>query len=138
MDDFNKVFYNLVHCLLFPTIKINFYITASFVKYDKPPPPILLYYPSLHTHNIALVRKYGNMEISILNVKSRCKLCLEGIMLGVLTILAYVNSVYPSCVYFIIISRLRKQTSAESEHFNQNQNQIALVRSEIMHISQQT
>ena len=47
----------------------------------------------------------------------------EGIMVGVLTMLAYVNSVSPSCVYFIIISRLRKQTSAESEHSNQNQNQ---------------
>ena len=45
----------------------------------------------------------------------------EGIMVGALTILAYVNSVSPSCVYFITISRLRKQTSAESEHSNQNQ-----------------
>ena len=48
----------------------------------------------------------------------------EGIM-GVLTMLAYVNSVSPSCVYFITISRLRKQTSDESEHRNQNQNQKA-------------
>ena len=44
-------------------------------------------------------------------------------MLGAMTILAYVNSVSPSCVYFITISRLRKQTSDESEHKNQNQNQ---------------
>ena len=66
---------------------------------------------------------FQNMEISISNGKSRCKFCLVGIMLGVPTILAYVNNVSPSCVYFIIISRLRKQTSAESEHFNQNQNQ---------------
>ena len=66
---------------------------------------------------------FQNMEISISNGKSRCKFCLVGIMLGVPTILAYVNNVSPSCVYFIIISRLRKQTSAESEHSNQNQNQ---------------
>ena len=46
----------------------------------------------------------------------------EGIMVGVLIILAYVNNVSPSCVYFITISRLRKQTSDESEHINQNQN----------------
>ena len=37
--------------------------------------------------------------------------------------LAYVNSVPPSYVYFIIISRLHKQTRAEFEHINQNQNQ---------------
>ena len=48
----------------------------------------------------------------------------EGIMVGVLTMLAYVNSVSPSCVYFITISRLRKQTSDESEQKNQtNPNQ---------------
>ena len=45
----------------------------------------------------------------------------EGIMVGVLTMLAYVNSVSPSCVYFITISRLRKQTSDESEQKHQNQ-----------------
>ena len=43
-----------------------------------------------------------------------------------MTILAYVNSVYPSCVYFITLHRLHKQTRAESEHINQNQNQKML------------
>ena len=42
-------------------------------------------------------------------------------MVGAMTMLAYVNSVSPSCVYFITLHRLHKQTRAESEHLNQNQ-----------------
>ena len=61
------------------------------------------------------------MEISISTGNWGVSWVIVGIVVGVLTMLAYVNSVSPSCVYFITISRLRKQTSAESEHKNQNQ-----------------
>ena len=64
------------------------------------------------------------MDFSISNGNLRCKFCLECSMVGAMTILAYVNSVSPSCVYFITLHRLHKQTRAESEHNNQNQNQI--------------
>ena len=67
------------------------------------------------------------MDFSISNCNLRCKLALECSMVGAMTILAYVNSVSPSCVYFITLHRLHKQTRAESEHSNQNQNQIGLL-----------
>ena len=46
-------------------------------------------------------------------------------MVGVLTKLAYANSVSLSCVYFITCSRLGKQTSPEPERNNQNQKPVA-------------
>ena len=46
-----------------------------------------------------------------------------------MTILAYVNSVSPSCVYFITLHRLHQQTCAESEHSNQNQKKPKYIQS---------
>ena len=83
----------------------------------------LNFHEGLRRHN--LYPHFQIMDFSISNGNLRCKFCLECSMVGAMTILAYVNSVSPSCVYFITLHRLHKQTRAESEHSNQNQkNQI--------------
>ena len=81
----------------------------------------LNFHEGLRRHN--LYPHFQIMDFSISNGNLRCKFCLECSMVGAMTILAYVNSVSPSCVYFITLHRLHKQTRAESEHINQNQNQ---------------
>ena len=84
----------------------------------------LYFHEGLRRHN--LYPHFQIMDFSISNGNLRCKFCLECSMVGAMTMLAYVNSVSPSCVYFIILHRLHKQTRAESEHLNQNQNQNTL------------
>ena len=79
----------------------------------------LYFHEGLRRHN--LYPHFQNMDFSISNGNLRCKFCLECSMVGAMTMLAYVNSVSPSCVYFITLHRLHKQTRAESEHLNQNQ-----------------
>ena len=81
----------------------------------------LYFHEGLRRHN--LYPHFQIMDFSISNGNLRCKFCLECSMVGAMTILAYVNSVSPSCVYFITLHRLHQQTCAESEHSNQNQNQ---------------
>ena len=81
----------------------------------------LNFHEGLRRHN--LYPHFQIMDFSISNGNLRCKFCLECSMVGAMTMLAYVNSVSPSCVYFITLHRLHKQTRAESEHLNQNQNQ---------------
>ena len=90
----------------------------------------LNFHEGLRRHN--LYPHFQIMDFSISNGNLRCKFCLECSMVGAMTILAYVNSVSPSCVYFITLHRLHKQTRAESEHSNQNQNQNAF--SEMKHL----
>ena len=79
----------------------------------------LYFHEGLRRHN--LYPHFQIMDFSISNGNLRCKFCLECSMVGAMTMLAYVNSVSPSCVYFITLHRLHKQTRAESEHINQNQ-----------------
>ena len=126
MSETSRVFSETAYyhfCKLIPPSNLPQMVVSSLTSGGMPSGENLQLYfhEGLRRHN--LYPHFQIMDFSISNGNLRCKFCLECSMVGAMTMLAYVNSVSPSCVYFITLHRLHQQTCAESEHNNQNQNQ---------------